>query len=111
MILRLLPVCICLVFLSACTSKYYRRSADKEVAKIITQKTPSVPNMDPHFSIEATNFTVSNLTIFDKSEEAFGAESEMEKGARMLTLEQALDVAFKGSGDYLNKKEDLYVKA
>lgn len=112
MIQRLFSVCFCLVFLSACTSKYYRKSADKEVAKIISQKTPLVPNMDPHFTIEATNqLSLTNLVVFDKSEEAFGKESEMEKGAKILTLKEALDVAVKHSNEYQTRKEKLYIQA
>lgn len=102
----------CLLVLSACTSKHYRRSADKEVGKIISQKTKLVPNMDTNFTIEATNkITLTNLEIFDKSEVAFGEESDMEKGSRVLMLNEALDIAIKHSNEYLSRKEDLYRSA
>ncbi len=102
----------CVLILSSCTSKHYRKSADKEVAKILSQKTRLVPNMDTNFTIEATNTIVlTNLDIFDKSEVAFGQESDMEKGARILSLKEALDIAIKHSNEYQTRKEDLYKNA
>src|ERR1041384_2652278 len=44
-----------IVFGVGCTANHYRRSADKDVYKAITQRTPMVPNMDTNFTIAQTN--------------------------------------------------------
>ncbi len=41
------------IFASGCTAAHHRKSADKEAAKVIAAATPSVPNMDTNFTIEA----------------------------------------------------------
>ena len=111
MIGRCFSVFVCLFLLSACAS-HYRRSADKEVAGIIKDKSPGVRNMDAHFTLSTTNgIIVTNLEVFDQEEEAFGLEKEMERGAQVLTLAHALDLAVRGSGDYLTQKENLYIQA
>ena len=40
---------------AGCSAKHYRQSADREVARIIADRSPAVRNMDPHFTIEQTN--------------------------------------------------------
>jgi outer membrane protein TolC len=103
---------VCLALLAACTTKHYRKSADNEVAKIIASKTPRVPNMDTNFTIEVTNkLSFTNLPIFQASDEAFGPESEMEKGARILPLGLALEIAVKYSRSYQTQKEAVYLDA
>lgn len=109
---RLIVIIACTLLLNACSTKHYRDSADKEVAGIIAQKTPLVPNMDTNFSIVATNqLSLDQLEVFDKSEEAFGQESDLEKGARMISLEEALEIAVNQSDEYQTRKESLYFTA
>lgn len=105
-------VCIlCVTLLNACTS-HYQRSADKETDRIIKHLTRRVSNMDTNFSIVNTNPVVlTNYPVFDKSEEAFGTEKEMERGARIMTLAEALDFAIQHSNDYQSEREDLYLQA
>lgn len=105
-------VALCFVLLAACTTKHYRNSADKEVAKIIANKSPRVPNMDTNFTIEATNkLSFTNFPVYNGSEEAFGAERDLEKGARILNLNNALEIAVKFSRTYQNRKESVYLTA
>src|SRR4051794_7089045 len=105
-------IALSLVLLAACTTKHYRKSADKEVAQVVASKTPRVPNMDTNFSIETTNkLSLAHLPVYEKSEEAFGQEREMEKGARILSLEEALEIAVKFSRAYQNEKEKIYLDA
>jgi outer membrane protein TolC len=109
---RLFAAFLCGFLLSACSTKHYRRSADKEVARIIAEKTPAVRNMDTNFSIETLELSVvTNFPVFDKAEEAFGAESEMERGARIVSLDQALEIAVRASENYQNQKELVYLQA
>ena len=103
---------LCLVLLAACTTNHYRKSADKEVSHIVSSKTPRVPNMETNFTIEVTNkLSFTNFRVYLESEEAFGDESAMEKGARIISLEQALDLAVKFSRTYQNEKEKVFLDA
>lgn len=109
---RTLIILTCGLLLSACSTKHYRKSADKEAAKIIASKAPAVPNMDPNFTIDpAERFSLQGLPVFDRGEEAFGNESELERGARIISLEAALDLAVKYNRTYQTRKEGLYIDA
>ncbi len=44
--------------LAGCTAKHYRQSADKEAYRLISEKSPLVPNMETNFTIE-TNLVIS----------------------------------------------------
>ncbi len=112
MALRSLIVLMLCLFLAACTTKHYRKSADKEVAKAIAQKTPLVPNMDTNFTIEASGeISLEGLPVSDKAQEFFGPDSEMERGAKVISLEKALELAVNHSRTYQNRKELLYLQA
>ena len=97
---------------SGCTARQYRRSADKEAYRAIAQKTPFVTNMEPRFSIEQTNvLRLDDLPLAQQTNSFLGAEAESEQGARMLSLEKALEVAVRHSRVYQNSKEQLYLSA
>ncbi|MGB9602960.1 MAG: TolC family protein [Limisphaerales bacterium] len=102
---------ICL-FAGGCTTKYYTRSADREVYRIIAQKSMMVTNMDTKFSIETNPPPdLSDCPINDRVEESLGAEADIEKGARVITLDKALELAVKHSREYQSQKEALYLRA
>jgi outer membrane protein TolC len=112
MMRRIIFTGLCATLLTSCSSRHYEHSADKEVASIMDRKVRLVPNMDSHFSIADTNPVVlNNYPVFDKSEDAFGADREIERGARVMTLTEALDFAVKHSNDYQKEKESLYISA
>ena len=95
-----------------CTRSHYRRSADREAAAIIADKSQAVPNMDRKFTIETTNeFALASLRVATNSVEFLGAEGAAELGARTLPLEEALSIAVKFSRTYQNRKEQLYLNA
>ncbi len=95
-----------------CTRSHYRRSADREAAAIIADKSQAVPNMDRKFTIETTNeFALTSLRVATNSVEFLGAEGAAELGARTLPLEEALSIAVKFSRTYQNRKEQLYLNA
>ena len=100
-----------LVLLSGgCSSNYYRKSADKEAYGIIESKTPAVPNMDTNFTIEATNvLALESLPQVTEVEKFLGEFGERERGARILSLEDALKVAIHSSRAYQSRKEQLYL--
>ncbi len=104
-------ICPALIF-SACSANHYRKSADKEVAAVIAQKTPAVPNMDTNFSIEASEkMSFEKFPVSTKVEDFFGPEGDKEKGAHIIPLEDALNIAVKHSRTYQNRKELLYLQA
>jgi outer membrane protein TolC len=105
-----LAAVLSLLLLAGCTAHHYRKSADKEAYGAVAQKTPLVKNMDEHFTIEQTNqLSFDGLPEAVKVEEFLGADGEVERGAHVLSLETALDIAIKHSRTYQNRKEDLYL--
>ncbi len=96
--------------LTACTTSYYRKSADQAAYGAITGKTPQVPNMDPHFTIEQTNtLSLDVFAVATNVPDFLGADGEREMGAHILDLEQSLNLAVKYSRSYQSRKEQLYL--
>jgi outer membrane protein TolC len=95
-----------------CSTAHYRRSADRETAAIIAQKGTRVPNMDPHFRI-GTNAPVSfaDVPVNQAAMEFMGADAEAERGAPVIPLQRALQIAVKHSRSYQNAKETVYLSA
>lgn len=99
-----------LLALTGCTANYYRKSADRETYGAIKGKTPLVPNMDPNFTLEQTNaISLDGLPVATDLPEFLGPDGEQEKGAQVLTLENALDFAIKYSRSHQSRKEQLYL--
>ena len=99
-------------FFAGCSAQHYRRSADKETYGVIAQKTPLVKNMDPRFTIEQTNqLSLDGLPAVTEIEEALGPDSEAERSARVISLENALQIAVKYNRAYQMRKELLYQTA
>ncbi|MBI4660479.1 MAG: TolC family protein [Verrucomicrobia bacterium] len=98
--------------LSGCTTAHYRKSADREAAKVIAEKTPAVPNMDPRFTIEQSQtIALEGYPAVTNIEEAFGADKAMEVGARVLSLDDALKIGVEHSRSYQNQKEQVFLEA
>src|SRR5258708_22902732 len=98
--------------MAGCTTKYYRKSADHQVYGVINAKTPSVPNMDPKFTIEQTNTALlEGFPVASNVSEFLGPDGERERGARVLNLVQTLDLAIHSSRSYQSRKEQLYLSA
>ena len=96
---------------SGCTTQHYRQSADKEVQRELQEKTPLVPNMDTNFTIEATyHALLENLSISTNKPDFFGEYGIREQGARVLSLEKALEVAVLNSRAYQSRKEQVYLE-
>ena len=101
-----------LLVLVGCSTEHYRKSADKQAAAVIAEKSPAVPNMDPKFTI-ATNGPVSldGLPVNTQVEEFLGPYGESERDAPILSLEKSLGIAVKHSRLYQSNKEQLYLAA
>ncbi|GAB4322277.1 MAG: TolC family protein [Candidatus Sumerlaeia bacterium] len=83
------------VLCGGCTAKYYRTSADKEVYRIIENKTEAVEGMPAEFTIESPprpTFAQKGTTL-------------------TLTLQEALGMAALHSREYQSRKEQLYIQA
>ncbi|MCI0534906.1 MAG: TolC family protein [Verrucomicrobiales bacterium] len=101
-----------LLLWAGCSRKYYRNAADREAAKAIAQKTPQVPNMDPRFTIaQETNIVLGDLPSVTQTNASFGGEAGVELGAKVISLEEALEMAVKHSRTYQNRKEQLFLQA
>jgi len=97
---------------AGCTAKHYRRSADNEAYQLIGQKSPMVTNMEPHFTIEETNhLNFEGLPETNATNDFLGEAAESEIGAKVLSLDNALEMAVKHSRTYQNSKEQLYLTA
>lgn len=101
-----------LLLQAGCTNHFYRKSADRAAYGAIAQKTPLVPNMDRHFTIEQTNsISLDGFPISTNAPEYLGEGGKLEAGARVLRLDDALKIAVHHSRDYQNHKEQLYLSA
>jgi len=99
-----------LLALVGCTTNYYRKSADRSAYGVIQAKTPLVPDMDPHFTIEQTNIlSLEGLPVTREVPEFLGSAGERELGAHILNLEASLNLAVKYSRSYQSRKEQLYL--
>lgn len=99
-----------LLALTGCTANYYHKSADKAAYGAIKGKTPLVPNMDTRFTIEQTNtLSLDGLSVATNAPGFLGPDGELEMGAHVLNLEQALNFGIKYSRSYQSRKEQLYL--
>jgi len=101
------------VSLAACSTTKYKERADREVYGIIETKTPEVVGMPGDFTIEqdADSAKLDHLPISNDIEPALGEAAQSAENARVLSLEDALDIAFRNSRTYQNRKEGLYLEA
>jgi outer membrane protein TolC len=111
---RVFLPCLLVVLLTlvGCSTKHYRKSADEETAKIIAEKTPQVPNMDPNFTIEPTDaLSLEGLPTCPQAPDFLGVEGQVEKDAPILSLEKTLEIAVQHSRIYQSRKEQVYLQA
>lgn len=96
----------------ACTNSAYRQSADDETYAAIAGKSSLVPGVstqigiDEQVAVDLSPYPVNN-EVFD----FLDIEAESEVGAHVLSLNAALDLAFRHSRDYQSQKEALYQEA
>ncbi|MBI5772795.1 MAG: TolC family protein [Verrucomicrobia bacterium] len=97
---------------AGCSTAHYKESADRAAARVFAQKTSMVPNMAGRFSIEQTNqLSLDALPLVSAPDESLGPDAAAERGARVISLEAALDLAVKHGRTYQNSKEQLYLDA
>lgn len=97
---------------AGCSTTHYKQSADTEVYNILAQKSPAVPGMVEDVDIEpAPAPELEGLPVNNEYRDFLGAEAPSEVGAYIISLERALEVAFKHNRDYQTQKERLYLQA
>ena len=100
------------IILSGCTTTHYKDSADEEVYALIEEKSPAVPGMTDDYEIETDRIVdLEGYPVVEEGEEFLGDTAAEEVGAAILSLEDALAMAFRNSRTYQNQKESLYLQA
>lgn len=100
------------ILFPGCSAKWHKESADKEAAKLIDEKTQMVPNMPQEFTIDRDKVVdLSKYPLQEESSEFFGEEADFEVGARLLNLNDVLELAVKHNRTYQNQRESLYLEA
>lgn len=94
-------------FTAGCGQKYYRRSADNEVYRAIEQVDRRVFGQTNQFTIETRYSQRDPRTILP----AEIINDRTVSNHLVVTLDQALDLAVKGSREYQTQREQLYLAA
>jgi len=97
---------LCLLILPGCT-RFYRRSADKEVYKIIQQKEEAALGQTNAFGIE-TRYSQRKPDDIQAKEII---EDRMRETKQTVTLADALRIAIENNRQYQLRKEQLYLSA
>ncbi|MBX7211250.1 MAG: TolC family protein [Verrucomicrobiaceae bacterium] len=100
--------------IDGCTSGHYSRSADRETLGILRRKSSHVPNSGRGLlDIKPPPpVTLDELAKNLKTEEFLGDRAvQVEKGAKVLELADALGYGVSRNREYLGRKETLYLQA
>ncbi len=98
--------------LAACSGNAYRNSADGETYAAIAAKTELVPGMTSEVAVgDVAVVNLDGLAVNAFSFEFLGDGADSEIGSSILSLNDALDLAFRHSADYRTRKERLYLEA
>lgn len=108
-----IPACLGLCLLiAACTGNAYKRSADEESYAAISSKADAVPGMTEQIQVDAVReLNLDPYPVNTDTFEFLDAEAASEIGAHILSLNNALDIAFQRSKEYQTQKERLYLEA
>jgi len=101
------------ITLTACTSTWHKERADAQTYAAIAAKSGQVPGMTADVSIERSpEVMLENFPLAAVEPPAFlGLEADSEAGARVISLDNALELAFTYNRDYQLQKERLYLEA
>jgi outer membrane protein TolC len=111
LILHPLSFVLCLL-LAACSTTHYREAADRETYKAIKLKSAAVPGMDTAFTIEEPAMPPPDgLPVASDPPDYLGEAAETEKGAHVVTLEKAIELAVQHNHTYQAQKESVYLNA
>lgn len=102
-----------ILILGACSPQMYRTRADREVYAALIERTAEVENVGPS-DVELVTPDPPDLTKLrprSRNDSFLGEFASYEKGAKVLTLDEALATGIRHSRDYLTVKESLYLQA
>ncbi len=103
---------LCFCLLAGCTAARHQKIADRKAYEILKDKSRSVQNADPAFTIEQTNVVdLSALPITTNVVDFLGVGARAEMNASILSLEEALKIAVHHNRTYQLRKEQLYLSA
>ena len=98
--------------LASCTTASYKRGADDESYRAIAGKSDLVPGMSGQVTVdEEKTVELDPYPVNNESFEFLDNEADSEIGARILSLNDALELTFQHSRDYQSQKERLYLEA
>jgi outer membrane protein TolC len=108
--------------LLSCSTTHYNRAADKEVYRIIDEKSGAVPGMPDAFSLGEPEKPapapegwyvdmLSDLPRLEEGDPAFSEGGFSDTGAAVIPLEHALKTAVNHNRNYQNRKEAVYLEA
>jgi outer membrane protein TolC len=98
--------------LASCTTASYKRSADDESYRAIAGKSDLVPGMSGQVTVDEEKMVeLDPYPVNNESFEFLDNEADSEIGARILSLNDALELTFQHSRDYQSQKERLYLEA
>lgn len=101
------------VGMSACTSGFYKKSADKEVFGLLRKKTSKVPNSGDAL-LDITPPPPVRMEELRKNQgkvDFLGDRAFIEENARVVSLAEALNFAVHRNRNYLLQKEVVYLSA
>ncbi|NLT70953.1 MAG: TolC family protein [Verrucomicrobiaceae bacterium] len=100
--------------LSSCSPQLYEARADREVYSVLTEKTPGVDNVEPN-DIHLTETPLIDLDKFKSTggneNDFLGDYARQERGAKQLSLDDAVGTAIVHGRSYLNAREQLFLSA
>lgn len=105
---------VSLCVLTGCTQGHYKKWADREVFGIIGKKSRFVPGSEDDTLLSITPPAPVKLDVLIKSSETadfLGERAFIEKGARVISMSDALDFAVHRNRTYLARKEVVYLSA
>lgn len=110
---RFALVSACLVAQVGCHGSLHKKWADHEVYGILGKKASRVPNAGKGLlSIEPPPpVSLDLLSVNMDTEEFLGDRAFIEKGAKVLSLADALGIAVNHNRTYQGRKEDVYLAA
>jgi len=99
--------------LSACSSAYHKEAADRQSYAAIADKADQVPGMTRTLTLEQRQaLALEQFPVSTSPLAAFlGSQGEAEVSARVVSLDQSLELAFSYNREYQLQKEQLYLEA
>ena len=101
-----------LSLLAGCSAAKYRRSADKEAYRLISEKSRKVENAESRFTIEQTNrWDLDRLPLRVGTVDFLGDFGRTEDAAHVVSLKDALALATMKSRVFQSRREQLYLSS